>query len=79
MVQNGGAFVLVLSSEQTEKNLAVLRKNAVPRKKKRNTALDDIMMKTDEFGLPVKAEDPNDRIAEKIVSHRGKSRTPSTK
>lgn len=79
MLNNGGAFALVLSSEPTEKRLAVLRKNAQPRKKKRNTALDDIIMKTDEFGLPVRTEDPNAQIAETIIDRRRSSSSSSTK
>lgn len=77
MLNNGGAIALVFSSEKAERHLAVLRKNALPRKKKRNTALDDIIIETDEFGFPIKAQDPNDRIAEKIVKQRHTPSTPS--
>jgi len=79
MLNNGGAFALVFSSEKTEKHLAVLRKNALPRKKKRNTALDDIILKTDEFGLPEKTADPNDQIAETIINQRRRSSSSSIK
>ena len=36
-----------------------------------------VQLKTDELGLPIKTEDPNDQIAEKIANKRGTSSSSS--